>query len=81
MAKIGIGNHDVLVVVDIQVVPVINRLAEHCPHVVLTQDWHTSDHLSFASSQPGKKPYDTITVDYGQQILWPAPRWEAPQNR
>jgi nicotinamidase/pyrazinamidase len=87
MAKIGIGNHDVLVVVDIQndfcpggslsvprgheVVPVINRLAERCPHVVLTQDWHTSDHLSFASSHPSKKPYDTIIVDYGQQILWP----------
>jgi nicotinamidase/pyrazinamidase len=87
MSKIRIGNHDVLVVVDIQndfcpggslsvprgheVVPVINRLAEHFPHVLLTQDWHTSDHLSFASSHPGKKPYDTIIVDYGQQILWP----------
>jgi len=54
-----------------EVVPIINRLAEHCPHVVLTQDWHTSDHLSFASSHPSKKPYDTIIVDYGQQILWP----------
>jgi nicotinamidase/pyrazinamidase len=87
MAKIRIGNQDVLVVVDIQndfcpggnlsvpqgheVVPVINRLADRFPHVVLTQDWHPPDHLSFASAHPGKRPYDTIVVDYGQQILWP----------
>jgi nicotinamidase/pyrazinamidase len=87
MAKISIGNQDVLVVVDIQndfcpggslsvprgheVVPIINRLAKHFSHVVLTQDWHPPDHMSFASAYPGKKPYDTIIVDYGQQILWP----------
>ena len=87
MAEIRIGGRDVLAVVDIQndfcpggslsvprgheVVPVINRLAERFSHVVLTQDWHPSDHLSFASSHPGKRPYDTIAVDYGTQILWP----------
>ncbi|SRR5581483_7806842 len=87
MAAIKIGNRDVLVVVDIQndfcpggslsvprgheVVPVINRLAKHFPHVVLTQDWHPPDHLSFASAHPGKKPYEIIAVDYGRQILWP----------
>ena len=85
--KIPLGDHDVLVVVDIQndfcpggqlsvphgheVVPLINRLAERFSHVVLTQDWHPPDHLSFASSHPGRKPYDVIEVDYGPQILWP----------
>jgi nicotinamidase/pyrazinamidase len=38
---------------------------------VLTQDWHPPDHLSFASAHPGNKPYETIVVDYGPQILWP----------
>jgi len=53
------------------VVPLINRLAKRFLHVVLTQDWHPPDHLSFASAHPGKQPYDTIAVDYGLQILWP----------
>ena len=54
-----------------EVVPVINRLAERFRHVVLTQDWHPRDHLSFASMHPGTKPYDTVEVAYGTQILWP----------
>ena len=54
-----------------EVVPLINRLAKHFDHVVLTQDWHPCDHLSFASAHPNKKPYDTIDVEYGSQILWP----------
>ena len=82
-----VSNHDVLVVVDIQndfcpggalavprgdeVVPTINRLVERFENVVLTQDWHPRGHLSFASSHPGKQPYDTITVAYGLQVLWP----------
>ena len=81
------GERDVLLVVDIQndfcpggnlavprgdeVVPVINALAVKFAHVVLTQDWHPPGHLSFASSHPGKKPYDFIEVTYGAQILWP----------
>lgn len=85
--EIAVGSHDVLIVVDIQndfcpggalsvpqgdeVVPLINRLAKHFDHVVLTQDWHPCDHLSFASAHPNKKPYDTIDVEYGSQILWP----------
>ena len=82
-----INGSDVLVVVDVQndfcpggalsvprgdeVVPIINRLAARFRHVVLTQDWHPRGHLSFASSHPGKKPYDTVAADYGPQILWP----------
>jgi nicotinamidase/pyrazinamidase len=83
----AIGDQDVLIVVDIQndfcpggalsvpqgdeIVPLVNRLAERFPHVVLTQDWHPPDHLSFASAHPNIKPYETIDVDYGSQILWP----------
>jgi nicotinamidase/pyrazinamidase len=78
---------DALVVVDVQndfcpggalavpkgdeVIPVVNRLAETFEHVVLTQDWHPPGHLSFASTHPGRRPFETITVAYGSQVLWP----------
>jgi nicotinamidase/pyrazinamidase len=40
-------------------------------HVVATQDWHPRGHISFASSHPGSKPFEQITL-YGQpQTLWP----------
>ena len=82
-----IADGDVLLVVDVQndfcpggnlavpggheVVPVINALARRFAHVVLTQDWHPAGHKSFASSHAGRKPYDSIEVAYGPQILWP----------
>jgi nicotinamidase/pyrazinamidase len=85
--KIRIGDRDVLLVVDIQndfcpggalpvqcgdeIVPLVNRLGALFPHVVLTQDWHPPGHLSFASSHPGKRPFETVALDYGPQILWP----------
>ena len=40
-------------------------------NVVLTQDWHPRGHPSFASTHPGKKPFETITAPYGPQVLWP----------
>src|SRR5579871_5563968 len=54
-----------------QVVPVINKLAKGFANVVLTQDWHTSGHISFASVHSGKKPFETIDLPYGKQVLWP----------
>jgi nicotinamidase/pyrazinamidase len=54
-----------------QVVPVINKLAKAFSNVVLTQDWHTGGHISFASSHGGKKPFETVDLDYGKQVLWP----------
>jgi nicotinamidase/pyrazinamidase len=54
-----------------EVVPVINRLVPRFPHVVLTQDWHPRGHVSFASSHPGRKPFERIQVSYGEQVLWP----------
>ncbi|NBC18805.1 MAG: bifunctional nicotinamidase/pyrazinamidase [Bacteroidetes bacterium] len=53
------------------VVPVINELMAAFDHVVLTQDWHPEGHHSFASSHAGKGPYDTVEMDYGEQVLWP----------
>jgi len=38
---------------------------------VLTQDWHPCRHLSFASTHPGKHPFETVTAPYGPQVLWP----------
>jgi nicotinamidase/pyrazinamidase len=79
--------HDALIIVDVQncfvsggtlavihgedVVPVINRIAPAFPNVVVTQDWHPSDHASFASAHPGMKPFETIRLAYGDQLLWP----------
>ena len=54
-----------------QVVPVINRLSKVFSNVVLTQDWHTGGHISFASSHSGKKPFETVDLTYGKQVLWP----------
>jgi nicotinamidase/pyrazinamidase len=54
-----------------QVVPVINRMAKAFFNVVITQDWHTAGHVSFASSHPGKNPFETIDLPYGKQVLWP----------
>jgi nicotinamidase/pyrazinamidase len=54
-----------------RVVSAINALARRFRHVVLTQDWHPAGHRSFASSHPGRKPYDTVEAAYGPQVLWP----------
>jgi nicotinamidase/pyrazinamidase len=78
---------DALVVIDVQadflpggslavpdgdaVIPVVNRIAGRFRNVVLTQDWHPADHLSFASAHPGRQAFGTVTLPYGEQILWP----------
>jgi len=54
-----------------QVVPVINKIAKSFANVVMTQDWHTPGHVSFASVHAGKKPFETIDLAYGKQVLWP----------
>jgi nicotinamidase/pyrazinamidase len=86
-SKVKPGARDVLLVVDVQndfipggalavkegdaIVPLVNQLAAGFEHVILTQDWHTPGHVSFASAHPGKKPFETITLGYGTQVLWP----------
>ncbi|WP_159996546.1 bifunctional nicotinamidase/pyrazinamidase [Roseomonas sp. 18066] len=78
---------DLLLVVDVQpdfmpggalpvaggdaVLPVINRLQPLFPMVAATQDWHPADHSSFASQHPGRSPFETVTLGYGEQVLWP----------
>ena len=54
-----------------EVVPLVNRLAVRFDNIVLTQDWHPRRHISFASSHPGKKPFETLQLSYGSQVLWP----------
>ena len=54
-----------------EIVPLINKIAKGFQNVVLTQDWHTPGHISFASSHPGKKAFESIKLPYGSQILWP----------
>lgn len=82
-----VSSTDVLIVVDVQndfctggalavpggekIIPAINRIAGKFENVVLTQDWHPEDHVSFASNHPHKRPYDTIELSYGPQVLWP----------
>ena len=84
---IEITPRDLLVVVDMQydflpggslavadgdaIVPLINTLAQKFANVILTQDWHPADHISFASQHQGKAPFETIELDYGRQVLWP----------
>ncbi|MEM9575753.1 MAG: bifunctional nicotinamidase/pyrazinamidase [Pseudomonadota bacterium] len=54
-----------------RIVPGINQLMEGADAVILTQDWHTIGHSSFASSHKGKSPYDMTEMPYGPQVLWP----------
>ncbi|MEL7211380.1 MAG: bifunctional nicotinamidase/pyrazinamidase [Pseudomonadota bacterium] len=53
------------------VVAPINAMLPDFAARVFTQDWHPAGHSSFASSHPGKAPYDLIDMPYGKQVLWP----------
>ena len=54
-----------------EIIPIINALGNKFKNVIFTQDWHTPNHASFASSHRGKKPFETIQLSYGNQVLWP----------
>ena len=78
---------DVLIVIDVQndfcpggrlavadgdsVLAPIHKVAARFEHVILTQDWHPAGHSSFASSHPGKQPFEQVELSYGTQTLWP----------
>jgi nicotinamidase/pyrazinamidase len=82
-----IGDTDILIVVDVQndfcpggalavpggdeVATHVSALARKFRHVALTQDWHPPGHMSFASTHDGRQPFETVAVDYGDQVLWP----------
>jgi len=54
-----------------EIVPLVNRLGARFHNVVLTQDWHPRDHISFATAHPGHEPFESIRLPYGEQVLWP----------
>ncbi len=54
-----------------EIIPLINQIAGQFETVVLTQDWHPADHISFAPNHPGSTPFETIPLPYGEQVLWP----------
>ena len=54
-----------------QIIAGINALMGEFKTVVLTQDWHPADHVSFARNHAGMQPYQTVTLPYGEQVLWP----------
>jgi nicotinamidase/pyrazinamidase len=80
-------SHDVLLIIDVQndfcpggalavpggglVIAPIHSIAPNFEHIVLTQDWHTANHQSFASAHLGRHPFDSIELTYGPQTLWP----------
>ncbi len=53
------------------IIPEINALLGDFPVRVLTQDWHPTDHLSFAANHPGAQPFSLVQMPYGPQVLWP----------
>ena len=50
---------------------VVNELVRKFERVIFTQDWHPPGHVSFASSHPGRRAFDRITLPAGEQVLWP----------
>lgn len=79
--------HKALIVIDLQndfcpggalavaggdeIVPLVNAMIDEFDHVVLTQDWHPEGHSSFASQHDGKNPFESVSMPYGEQTLWP----------
>lgn len=55
-----------------QIIPRINQLAKSFDNVILTQDWHPADHISFAENHLDHQAFDHIELDYGSQVLWPS---------
>ncbi len=87
MSSLDIQNTDCLLIIDVQndfcadgslavpdadsIVPAINSLIGEFSTIVLTQDWHPAGHSSFASVHDGKSPFESVTMPYGEQTLWP----------
>ncbi|HEY2861747.1 MAG TPA: bifunctional nicotinamidase/pyrazinamidase [Terracidiphilus sp.] len=81
------SSRDILLVIDVQndfchggalavpdgdaVIPVIHRMAPLFEHIVLTQDWHSPHHMSFATAHRGHHAFEEIDAPYGRQTLWP----------
>ncbi len=53
------------------IIPRVNALMEQFAVVVLTQDWHPANHMSFAANHAGAAPFSLTQMPYGPQVLWP----------
>lgn len=85
--NIRVKSNSALIVVDIQncfldggtlpvrggqeIIPVINQIIPMFQNVIVTQDWHPSGHISFASSHKNKGVFASVSLPYGNQVLWP----------
>ena len=53
-----------------QVIPVINNIRRKYEQkfslVILSQDWHCHDHVSFVSSHPGNSVYQVVNLTYNK---------------
>lgn len=54
-----------------KIIQPINQLAKYFQNVILTQDWHPDEHISFADNHTNQQAFDYIELSYGQQVLWP----------
>ena len=52
------------------IVGLVNTIAGGFKNVVMTQDWHPSGHISFASTHK-KEVFSTMEMIYGTQVMWP----------
>lgn len=82
-----LSSRDVLLVIDVQndfcpggalavadgdaVIAPILRIAARFEHIILTQDWHSPRHASFAAAHRGKRAFEQVEMPYGAQTLWP----------
>lgn len=85
--KIKINQNDALIIIDVQndfcpngalavpngdqIIEPINKTIPLFKHIILSQDWHPRDHKSLASNHKDKNPFQTLSMPYGEQILWP----------
>ncbi len=54
-----------------ETIDVINTIQNRYELVVATQDWHPSNHKSFASQHDGKSIFEVIELKGLEQTLWP----------
>lgn len=54
-----------------EIIAPINQMIAGAQTTLLTQDWHPADHQSFASMHPEKAAFETTSMSYGEQVLWP----------
>ena len=82
-----INKMDALLVVDMQndfmpngalpvtdgdkIIDEVNKLINNFEIVFATQDWHPSQHKSFASQHNNKQAFDVIDWQGSKQVLWP----------